>query len=69
MTHSTRTAERRSRIMLKRMSLTMASLPSIAPETLHAVLQREADRPMRGGAQDLQHGGLFDDAQRQLDLL
>ena len=45
-----------------------ASLPGVAAAKARDILQREADRPLRGGSADMQHNGLFGDAHKQLDL-
>lgn len=65
---STRVANRRSGLALKRVSIALEPLPTIQRERLKDVLQREAARPMRGGAADLQHDGLFGDGRRQKEL-
>jgi hypothetical protein len=54
--------------MLKRVSIALEPLPTIQRERLKDVLQQEAARPMRGGARDLQHDGLFGDGQKQREL-
>lgn len=64
----TRASERRVRLGFKRLSLGMAHLPDIKRETMREVLAQEAARPMRAGAADLQHDGLFGDAHLQREL-
>lgn len=63
-----RASARRVRLGFKRLSLDMAHLPDIERETLREVLRVEAARPMRAGAADLQHDGLFGDGQLQREL-
>jgi hypothetical protein len=65
---NTRAAERRVRLGLKRLKLDMARLPTIPGETIRDVLAAESAKPMRGGARDLQHDGLFGDGHLQRDL-
>ena len=42
--------------------------PGVAPATLKDIASREAQRPMRGGNADLQHGGIFGDGFKQREL-
>ena len=43
-------------------------LPGVSSASLKAILQREAERPLRGGERDLGHDGLFGDGHRQREL-
>lgn len=45
-----------------------AHLPGVEPESVRAILQAEADKPMRGGRADLTHGSLFGDGWKQKQL-
>ncbi len=44
------------------------NLPGVSPASLADVLRKEAERPLRGGDADMQHGGLFGDAMKQREL-
>ena len=61
--------KRAIRLGFKALRMGMETLPTVAPETLRGVLQAEAVAPLRGGARDLQHDGLFGDSHLQLDML
>lgn len=41
------------------------TLPAIEAERVRAIVQAAADAPLRGGAKDLQHEGLFGDGMKQ----
>jgi hypothetical protein len=44
------------------------NLPTIEAEKVRAIVQAEADKPLRGQARDMQHDGIFGDAHRQQRL-
>ena len=60
--------ERRARLALKVRLAKEANLPTVEAETVAMILRAEAEKPMRGGSNDLQHAGLFGDGWKQKEL-
>jgi len=42
--------------------------PGIEPQTVRAILQREADKTIRGDGPDMAHDGIFGDGHLQKEL-
>jgi hypothetical protein len=59
--------ERIVRIETARRRRCAAHLPGVTVEPLAAIIQAEADRPLRGRNYDPQHDGLFGDGHKQID--
>jgi hypothetical protein len=69
MARDIRSRRRNVRMGFKRLQIGMATLPTVAPETLRDVLQAESNAPLRGGNRELGNDSLFGDGHRQLDML
>ena len=65
-----RLVDRRRRLNLARLSALVATLdaPGLEPLTLADVLRMEAEKPLRGRADELQADGLFGGGQKQREL-
>lgn len=48
--------------------LASTHLAGVEPETVRGVLQREADKPLRGPSAELTNAGLFGDSHLQQEL-
>ena len=60
--------ERQKRLIKKLALVVQPTLSVVQSATLALVLESEARRPLRGGAKDLQHDGLFGDGHKQKEL-
>ena len=62
---SDRLKRMRAKVILAAEGRTFAGIPA---ETVRDIIAKEIAAPMRAGAADLQHNGLFGDAHKQQEL-
>ena len=62
---SDRLKRMRAKVILAAEGRTFAGIPA---ETVRDIIAKEIAAPMRAGATDLQHNGLFGDAHKQQEL-
>lgn len=66
---ATRKRERQDRLRYQLwLQQSNRTAPGIEPVQVRDVLAAEAAKPLRGGAADLQHNGLFGDSHKQTSL-